>query len=92
MLNGLELRGFLLRKEGRGLTISGFCRRGAQVVVLEEVATESALVTRVVNRVREIGMNPVGSITVVDREIFKLDTTNGGSCRSVSLFRLSELV
>jgi orotate phosphoribosyltransferase len=67
-----ELNGFLVRKaekqHGTGQRIEGFRRKGARVVILDDVCTTGASTVQAIGVAREFGFDVVGAMCLVERE------------------------
>ena len=66
------LQGFLVRKaektHGTGRRIEGFLKKGAQVVIVDDVCTTGGSTITAIEAARESGMNVAGILCLVDRE------------------------
>jgi orotate phosphoribosyltransferase len=66
------LHGFLVRKaeksHGTGRRIEGFLKKGAQVVIVDDVCTTGGSTITAIEAAREAGMNVAGVLCLVDRE------------------------
>ena len=66
------LHGFLVRKQekqhGTGQRIEGFQKRGAQVVIVDDVCTTGGSTVQAIEAARAAGMEIAGVICLVDRE------------------------
>jgi orotate phosphoribosyltransferase len=66
------LDGFLVRKaekaHGTGRRIEGFCRKGARVVIVDDVCTTGTSTINAVEAALEAGMNVVAVVCIVERE------------------------
>jgi orotate phosphoribosyltransferase len=66
------LHGFLVRKaeksHGTGRRIEGFCREGAQVVIVDDVCTTGASTITAIEAAREAGMIVAAVVCIVERE------------------------
>jgi orotate phosphoribosyltransferase len=66
------LQGFLVRKaektHGTGRKIEGFLKKGAQVVIVDDVCTTGGSTITAIEAAREAGMNVAGILCLVDRE------------------------
>jgi orotate phosphoribosyltransferase len=67
-----ELNGFLVRKaekqHGTGQRIEGFRKKGAPVVIVDDVCTTGASTVQAIEAAREFGFNVVGAMCLVERE------------------------
>jgi orotate phosphoribosyltransferase len=67
-----ELSGFLVRKaekqHGTGQRIEGFRRKGAKVVIVDDVCTTGASTIQAIEAAREFGFEVVGAMCLVERE------------------------
>jgi len=66
------LHGFLVRKaekaHGTGRRIEGFCRKGAKVVIVDDVCTTGASTINAIEAAREAGMTVAAVVCLVERE------------------------
>lgn len=66
------LHGFLVRKaekaHGTGRRIEGFCRKGARVVIVDDVCTTGASTIAAIEAAREAGMIVTAVVCIVERE------------------------
>ena len=66
------LHGFLVRKaekaHGTGRRIEGFCRKGARVVIVDDVCTTGASTIAAIEAAEEAGMKVVAVVCIVERE------------------------
>jgi orotate phosphoribosyltransferase len=66
------LHGFLVRKaekaHGTGRRIEGFCRKGARVVIVDDVCTTGASTINAIEAAREAGMIVAAVVCIVERE------------------------
>ncbi len=66
------LHGFLVRKaekaHGTGRRIEGFCRKGARVVIVDDVCTTGASTINAIQAAREAGMTVAAVVCIVERE------------------------
>ena len=66
------IHGFLVRKaekaHGTGRRIEGFCKPGAQVVIVDDVCTTGASTINAIQAAREAGMVVAAVVCVVERE------------------------
>src|SRR5579885_235620 len=67
-----KLSGFLVRKaekqHGTGQRIEGFHRKGARVVIVDDVCTTGASTIQAIEAAREFGFDVVGVMCLVERE------------------------
>ena len=67
-----EVSGFLVRKaekqHGTGQRIEGFQKKGAQVVIVDDVCTTGASTVQAIEAAREFGFEVVGVMCLVERE------------------------
>jgi len=67
-----EVSGFLVRKaekqHGTGQRIEGFQKKGAQVVIVDDVCTTGASTVQAIETAREFGFEVVGVMCLVERE------------------------
>lgn len=67
-----ELSGFLVRKaekqHGTGQRIEGFRKKGARVVIVDDVCTTGASTVQAIEAAREFGFDVVGAMCLVERE------------------------
>jgi orotate phosphoribosyltransferase len=67
-----ELNGFLVRKaekqHGTGQRIEGFHKKGARVVIVDDVCTTGASTIQAIEAAREFGFEVVGAMCLVERE------------------------
>ena len=66
------VHGFLVRKQekqhGTGQRIEGFQKKGARVVIVDDVCTTGGSTVQAIEAARAAGMEVVGAICLVDRE------------------------
>src|SRR5271170_3037469 len=66
------LNGFLVRKaekqHGTGQRIEGFRKKGAKVVIVDDVCTTGSSTVQAIEAAREYGFNVVGAMCLVERE------------------------
>jgi len=69
---GWLLHGFLVRKaektHGTGQRIEGFRKKGAKVVIVDDVCTTGASTVQAIEAAREFGFDVVGAMCLVERE------------------------
>ncbi len=67
-----SLFGFLVRKtekaHGTGRRIEGFCRKGARVVIVDDVCTTGSSTISAIEAAREAGMEIAAVVCIVERE------------------------
>jgi orotate phosphoribosyltransferase len=67
-----EVHGFLVRKaekqHGTGQRVEGFQRKGARVVIVDDVCTTGASTVQAIEAAREFGFEVVGAMCLVERE------------------------
>jgi orotate phosphoribosyltransferase len=67
-----ELNGFLVRKaekqHGTGQRIEGFRKKGARVVIVDDVCTTGASTIQAIEAAREFGFEIVGVMCLIERE------------------------
>ena len=70
-IRGLELRGFLVRKESKGhgtnKFVEGPVKAGDAVVVVEDVVTTGGSSLKAIERLEEAGIKVEGVVAIVDR-------------------------
>jgi orotate phosphoribosyltransferase len=95
-LGQVPLQAFLVRKEpkghGTGQWIEGLSSlpRGAKVVVVEDVVTTGASTIKAIERARAEGLEPVGAITLVDRDEGGREAIEATGVKVLSLFKRSD--
>ncbi len=66
------IHGFLVRKaekaHGTGRRIEGFCRKGARVIIVDDVCTTGASTINAIEAAREAGMIVAAVVCIVERE------------------------
>jgi orotate phosphoribosyltransferase len=94
---GIRWPAFIVRKESKGHGTSQYIegtenlRKGASVLVLEDVVTTGASSLKAVERLREAGFNPVATLTVVDREEGGAQAIQQAGLQFLSLVRLKDI-
>src|SRR3984957_17361092 len=67
-----QVHGFLVRKaekqHGTGQRVEGFQRKGARVVIVDDVCTTGASTVQAIEAAREFGFEVVGAMCLVERE------------------------
>lgn len=95
---GLEIDAFVIRKEAKKHGMKKFLEGisdpvGAPVVILDDVCSTGGSTLTAIERAREAGMEVLGAICLVDREMGAEENIAGGlKCPFDGIFRLSELV
>jgi orotate phosphoribosyltransferase len=86
------LHGFLVRKaekaHGTGRRIEGFCRQGAQVVIVDDVCTTGASTVAAIQTAREAGMIVAAVVCIVEREEANGRAAVEGAAHGSPFFRL----
>jgi orotate phosphoribosyltransferase len=97
VVNG-ELDGFLVRKSekqhGTGQRIEGFRKKGATVVIVDDVCTTGASTVQAIEAARNFGFNIAGIMCLVEREEAKgrpTVETAAAPAPFVSIFTASEV-
>jgi orotate phosphoribosyltransferase len=93
-----ELDGFLVRKaekqHGTGQRIEGFRKKGARVVIVDDVCTTGASTVQAIEAAREFGFEVVGVMCLVEREEAKGRANvekAAGSVPFVSIFTANDV-
>jgi orotate phosphoribosyltransferase len=95
-LGGGPLQAFLVRKEpkghGTGQWIEGLASLpgGAKVVVVEDVVTTGASTIKAIERARAEGLEPIGAVTLVDRQEGGREAIEALGVPVISLFTRSD--
>ena len=94
---GLEINGFLVRKEakkhGRQQYLEGLPDTdGHEVVVVEDVCTTGGSALKAIERAREAGLKVIGAICLVDREQGGGEAIEAAGCPFERIFTMAELV
>lgn len=95
---GLEIDAFVIRKEAKKHGMKKFLEgmvnpAGTPVVILDDVCTTGGSTVLAVERAREAGLEVLGAMCLVDREMgAEAALTSGLDCPFDRVFRLSELV
>ncbi|HEY0880791.1 MAG TPA: orotate phosphoribosyltransferase [Archangium sp.] len=90
------LQAFLVRKEpkghGTGQWVEGLSSlpKGAKVVVVEDVVTTGASTIKAIERARAEGLEPIGAITLVDRNEGGREPIEATGVKVMSLFTRSD--
>ena len=93
---GLEINGFLVRKEiktyGRQRHIEGLTEsENKQVVIVEDVCTTGNSTLKAIGHARDHGLKVLGAICLVDREEGGQETVENAECPFDRIFTMSEL-
>jgi len=94
-VQGLPLKGFLVRKEAKGhgtnRYIEGPVKEGETAVIVEDVVTTGGSSLRAIERAEEFGLKVQGVITIVDRLEGGADTFARHGYRFESLMTVRDL-
>lgn len=95
--HGLEINGFLVRKEakkhGRQQFLEGLADTGGRdVVIVEDVCTTGGSAIQAIERSREAGLSVLGAICLVDREQGGGEAIEANGCRFGRIFTMKELL
>lgn len=91
------LNGFLIRKEakghGRGQYLEGVREPGElKAVIVEDVCSTGGSAVQAIERAKEFGLEVVGAVCLVDREMGGADAIRATGCEFESVFRMQELL
>jgi len=91
------LNGFLIRKEakghGRGQYLEGVREPGElRAVIVEDVCSTGGSAILAIERAKEFGLEVVGAICLVDREMGGREAIEATGCEYESVFLMSELL
>ena len=95
---GLEIDAFVIRKETKQHGMKRFLEgmenvAGTPVVILDDVCSTGGSTVMAIERARESGLEVLGAICLVDREMGAEETIqNKLKCPFDRIFRLSELI
>ncbi len=95
---GLDLPGFLVRKEpkghgtGRYIEGAGLLPRGSRVLILEDVVTTGGSTVRTAERCRAEELEPVAALAVVDRSEGGAEAIRGAGLAFAALLARKALV
>ena len=94
---GLEINGFLVRKEakkhGRQQFLEGLPDTdGYEVVVVEDVCTTGGSALKAIERARDAGLKVIGAICLVDREQGGGEAIEAVGCPFERIFTMAELL
>ncbi len=95
--SGQTLNGFLIRKEakghGRGQYLEGVREPGElKAVIVEDVCSTGGSAIQAIERAKEFGLEVVGAICLVDREMGGREAIEATGCEYESVFLMSELL
>ncbi len=86
---------FIIRKEektyGRGKAIEGNFSKGIKVAVVDDVITTGGSIIKGINKVRELGGEPVVALSVIDREEGGREKIEEMGIPLLSIFTLNDL-
>ena len=94
---GRSLPAYLVRKEpkghGTGEYLEGLknISPGADVMLLEDVVTTGGSTLMAAERVQAAGLNPIGVVTIIDREVGGMKRLEDAGLHARAIFTLSEL-
>ncbi len=91
------LNGFLIRKEakghGRGQYLEGVREPGnLKAVIVEDVCSTGGSAIQAIDRAREFGLEVVGAVCLVDREMGGAEAIEATGCGFESVFKMNELL
>lgn len=91
------LNGFLIRKEakghGRGQYLEGVREPGKlRALIVEDVCSTGGSAIQAIERAREFGLEVVGAVCLVDREMGGAAAIEAAGCPFASVFIMSELL
>jgi orotate phosphoribosyltransferase len=91
------LNGFLIRKEakghGRGQYLEGVREPGElKAVIVEDVCSTGGSAIQAIERAREFGLEVVGAVCLVDREMGGAAAIEATGCAFASVFTMGELL
>jgi orotate phosphoribosyltransferase len=94
---GLELDGFLIRKEakghGRGQYVEGLpSGEGLTAVIVEDTCTTGGSTIKAIERAREFGFEVLAAITLVDREQGGREAVEATGCGFEAILTMAELI
>ena len=94
-IEGAPLANFIVRKEtkghGTGKQIEGSIGEGASVAVVEDVVSTGGSSVKAVDILREAGVNVVGVVSIVDREMGGVEAFQKANVRYEPLFTISDV-
>jgi orotate phosphoribosyltransferase len=91
------LNGFLIRKEakghGRGQYLEGVREPGTlRAVIVEDVCSTGGSAIQAIERAREFGLEVVGAVCLVDREMGGSAAIEAAGCPFAGVFTMAELL
>jgi orotate phosphoribosyltransferase len=95
---GLEIDAFVIRKEAKKHGMKKFLEGmrepgGRVVVILDDVCTTGGSTVLAIERAREAGLEVLGAVCLVDREMGAEKAIQGGlGCPFDRIFRLKEII
>ena len=94
-IDGSPLKNFIVRKaakgHGTGKQIEGSIGEGSSVAVVEDVVSTGGSSVKAVDILREAGVNVVGVVTIVDRQMGGAEAFQKAGVRYEPLFTISEV-
>lgn len=94
-LAGLDLRGFIVRKEakghGTGRQVEGPVQAGQKIVIVEDVVTSGGSSLKAIQAVRDFGLEVTQVLAIVDRQAGGKEAFQEAGVPFQSLFTLSDL-
>lgn len=95
--SGQVLDGFLVRKEakghGRGQFVEGVRKgEGQRAIVVEDVCSTGGSAHKAIERAREFGLEVVGAVCLVDREMGGRAAIEAAGCGFESVFVMNDLL
>lgn len=96
--HGLEIDAFVIRKETKKHGMKKFLEgirepAGVTVVILDDVCTTGGSTVLAIERAREAGLEVLGAVCLVDREMGAEEAIEGGlKCPFDRIFRLRDLI
>jgi orotate phosphoribosyltransferase len=94
--NGRSLPAYLVRKEPKGHGTQEYLEGlknipdGADVIMVEDVVTTGGSTLRAAKHVRDAGLNPIGVVVIIDREVGGMQALRDNGLFPLALFKLSE--
>lgn len=94
-LAGLQLQGFIVRKEakghGTGRQVEGPVKAGQKIVIVEDVVTSGGSSLKAIQAVRDFGLEVTRVLAIVDRQAGGREAFQSAGVSFDSLFTLSDL-